>query len=214
MSDKKFLPVEQTEETTNAPELVWIRVRDAVKLLSPENPKLHDLGGIIQSLIRYGLQELPKYDGTVGWIKAGNGRVEALYEMERDGTYERPRGVRMEKETNAWVMPLIIGVDAEDFNQARSYLVDSNNLTMMGGDFTAVDTARLWDRGGYNKLLQSLAKEGVYTVSVDKESTQLLDNLLSSMMPDFQPVSEDEQGRLDQKKPVVCPECGHEFIPK
>ena len=29
--------------------------------------------------------------------------------------------------------------------------------------------------------------------------------------PDFQPVSEDEQGRLDQKKPVVCPKCGHEF---
>lgn len=32
--------------------------------------------------------------------------------------------------------------------------------------------------------------------------------------PDFQPVGIDEQGRLDQKKPVTCPECGHEFIPK
>ena len=29
--------------------------------------------------------------------------------------------------------------------------------------------------------------------------------------PDFQPVGIDEQGRLDQKKPVTCPECGHEF---
>ena len=32
--------------------------------------------------------------------------------------------------------------------------------------------------------------------------------------PDFQPVGIEEQGRLDQKKPVTCPECGHEFTPK
>ncbi|MEY4940405.1 MAG: hypothetical protein RIQ93_2140 [Verrucomicrobiota bacterium] len=29
----------------------------------------------------------------------------------------------------------------------------------------------------------------------------------------FQPVSEDEQGRLDQKAPVICPKCHHEFTP-
>jgi hypothetical protein len=30
--------------------------------------------------------------------------------------------------------------------------------------------------------------------------------------PNFEPVGEDEQPRLDEKKPVTCPECGHEFI--
>jgi hypothetical protein len=30
---------------------------------------------------------------------------------------------------------------------------------------------------------------------------------------DFEPVSADEQGRLDKKNPVICPECGHEFVP-
>lgn len=34
------------------------------------------------------------------------------------------------------------------------------------------------------------------------------------IVPNFQPVGVDEQGRLDQKKPVICPECGAEFIPK
>lgn len=29
--------------------------------------------------------------------------------------------------------------------------------------------------------------------------------------PEFQPVGIDEQGRLDQKTPVTCPKCGHEF---
>ena len=34
------------------------------------------------------------------------------------------------------------------------------------------------------------------------------------MTPDFQPVGIDEQGRLDEKKKAVCPDCGCEFIPK
>ena len=32
--------------------------------------------------------------------------------------------------------------------------------------------------------------------------------------PDFQPVDESEQPRLDQKAPVTCPHCGETFIPK
>lgn len=30
----------------------------------------------------------------------------------------------------------------------------------------------------------------------------------------FEPVDMSKQPRLDQKNPVICPECGHEFIPK
>jgi len=41
-----------------------------------------------------------------------------------------------------------------------------------------------------------------------------LKGLIESEVPDFQPVGIEEQGRLDQKKPVICPECGHEFTPK
>ena len=29
--------------------------------------------------------------------------------------------------------------------------------------------------------------------------------------PDFQPGTEADQGRLDEKKPITCPECGHVF---
>ena len=49
-----------------------------------------------------------------------------------------------------------------------------------------------------------------------KRDTSALQNFIFSNeeTPDFQPVGIDEQGRLDQKKPVTCPECGHEFIPK
>ena len=32
--------------------------------------------------------------------------------------------------------------------------------------------------------------------------------------PDFDPVDESEQPRLDQKSPITCPHCGEEFIPE
>ncbi len=38
-------------------------------------------------------------------------------------------------------------------------------------------------------------------------------NALGLEIPDFKPSSEDEQPRLDLKKPVTCPNCGHEFTP-
>ena len=30
---------------------------------------------------------------------------------------------------------------------------------------------------------------------------------------EFEPTDENDQGRLDKKNPVTCPECGYEFIP-
>ena len=39
------------------------------------------------------------------------------------------------------------------------------------------------------------------------------EELWMAFVPDFEPVDESEQPRLDQKSPVTCPECGHEFIP-
>lgn len=32
--------------------------------------------------------------------------------------------------------------------------------------------------------------------------------------PDFAPVGIEEQGRLDQKKTITCPSCGHEWTPE
>lgn len=41
-----------------------------------------------------------------------------------------------------------------------------------------------------------------------------IDSLLANVRsPDFAPVGEDEQGRLDQKSPIKCPHCGAEFVP-
>lgn len=38
-----------------------------------------------------------------------------------------------------------------------------------------------------------------------------LNKLIQLDLSDFEPATEDEQGKLDEKKPIICPSCGHEF---
>jgi hypothetical protein len=54
----------------------------------------------------------------------------------------------------------------------------------------------------------ALANEDLSPFFGDEELAKLLSSV---NVPDFAPVGEDEQGRLDVKKPVTCPSCGHEF---
>jgi hypothetical protein len=57
--------------------------------------------------------------------------------------------------------------------------------------------------------------EGVKTTSDAVQA--LLDSLGEGAgvdPPEFEPVGQEEQGRLDEKKRVTCPECGAEFVPK
>jgi hypothetical protein len=54
-------------------------------------------------------------------------------------------------------------------------------------------------------------------VSANDAAVQaMLDSLAQDagiVPPVFEPVGIDEQGRLDEKAKVTCPECGHEFSP-
>ena len=54
------------------------------------------------------------------------------------------------------------------------------------------------------------------SVQIDLGQFWMEDELseILQITPDFQPATENEQGRLDQKKPITCPECGAEFTPK
>lgn len=54
-------------------------------------------------------------------------------------------------------------------------------------------------------------------ISTKSDAVQaMLDGMASKhgiTAPDFEPVSEETQGLLDQKKPITCPHCGQEFHP-
>ena len=217
-------------EFNDPPRLIWIRVKDAIGLLWDENPKLHDIGGVVLSIQKHGYQEFPKYDdklrnvnGKRGAIKAGNGRIEALYRMEQDDM-ELPRGLAKVRESNDWAVAIGAGVNANSEALAKSYAIDSNNLTMQGGDFTALDMAKMWSPEKYMAVLNELGEHPAdMPVSVDPEVFDHLDRFLNEIDEDLidDPGGEiDRADELQEKwqvqpgdiwgmgKYAVCPGCG------
>lgn len=62
-------------------------------------------------------------------------------------------------------------------------------------------------------LLQEQADAGYDLAALGTDAEALREMLDSLTVPYFVPASEDEQGRLDEKSNVTCPQCGHEFEP-
>lgn len=86
----------------------------------------------------------------------------------------------------------VIWHDFDSLASAKRYAIANNRL----GDKSQFDHAALVDQ------LQSL--DGLDGTGFDVSELEALDTT-------FEPVSADEQGSLDEKSPVICPECGHEF---
>lgn len=164
---------EDNIEHNDSPSLIWVKVRDAAKLIWIENIKHHDIGALMSSIKKSGLQEIPKFDRALSAIKAGNGRVEALARMEKE-KYELPKGVAIDKDTKHWVMPLLVGTDAASYEEAAAYAVDSNNTVLMGGGFSMYDISRLYDPDQYIALVEKIHEAGAEMVSLDEEDIQSL----------------------------------------
>jgi hypothetical protein len=146
------------------------------------NPKLHDVGAIVQSIRKYGFKDPPKFepelnDGRGGLVE-GNGRDEALLQMKQGGE-SAPRGIEVDDAGN-WFVPILFGVDAESRQAAEAYGVDHNNITLMGGNFTTFDLAKMWDMKSYDAVLLDLTQLDEFTVSVPE--TVVEDYLITSMM--------------------------------
>jgi len=119
-----------------------------------KNPKLHDIGAIVESIENNGFRDPATWDSTLQAIVAGNGRTECLQIMEKQGK-KKPRGILADAKGN-WYMPVLFGIDAASQESAIRYAVDHNNLTVMGGDFSALDASKMWDKQGYIAVLQAL----------------------------------------------------------
>jgi ParB-like chromosome segregation protein Spo0J len=84
--------------------------------------------------------------------------------------------------------------------QRRALALADNKLALNAG----------WDEALLAGELDAL--RGLdFDVSLIGFSDDELADLLNE--PDFAPVGEDQQGRLDERAPVTCPECGHVFSP-
>lgn len=81
--------------------------------------------------------------------------------------------------------------------QRKAYIIADNKLALNAG----------WD-----SQLLTLELQELKSLDFDLGLTGFSASELESFfVPDFEPVNENEQGKLDEKKPMTCPDCGHEF---
>ena len=136
------------------------------------NPKLHDPQKLVESIETHGFRDPPAYDVQLDAFVEGNGRTESLQWMARHGR-PRPRGIALDVQTQQWCMPVLFGVDAKSRFAAERYGIDHNSLVMAGGDFTALDVARLWT-SEYTAILKDLQQNDQLPVSVDGDDLDAL----------------------------------------
>jgi hypothetical protein len=105
-------------------------------------------------------------------------------------------------------VPVIFGVDAESRAAAVAFAVDHNNLTLLGGGLGLSEILAIWDEGRLLQVFEETPDAGALLTSLQVADVEAL-----LQGPAFEPVAETDQSRLDQKKQVICPECGHGFTP-
>lgn len=141
-------------------------------ILWDENPKKHDVGGLMQSIKRYGFVDPPKFDpqlnGGTGAVVFGSGRSKCVKMIKQETPNEPPRGVLVD-DKGEWYLPVLFGVDAESEAVARALAIDHNNLTMAGGDFDLWDYAKMWNQESYAEVLRSLAACDVPPVTMSQD---------------------------------------------
>lgn len=191
-------------------QLIYVRLSDLA--FWSENPKKHDIEGLIQSMKTHGFRDAPIWDDNLnngkGGIAGGNGRLEALKTM-METEKEPPRGILVHKESGEWCIPIQFGINAENQDKAEAFAVDHNNLTLGGSELSAVDRALLWD-DNYPYLLERLGSHDI--VSVSEED---MDILKKWQEPPTLDELADEVGEPDDRdfwpeiKEKVAPEIYH-----
>lgn len=168
------------------------------------NPKKHDLDALVRSIETHGYGDPAKFDATLDALVYGNGRTAALERMRADGK-KPPRGIGVTDQRD-WAVPVIFGVDAASRAAAVAFAIDHNNLTLLGGGLGIEDLLQIWDEEALQRVLGDLPDAGALLASLTSDD---VDALLRG--PDFRPAAAEDQSRLDQKDPIVCPECGAEI---
>jgi ParB-like chromosome segregation protein Spo0J len=173
------------------PDLRVLAVPISALAWNPQNPRLHpdaNRTAIAGSLKRY-LQRKP----VVANLTPGGLRIEAGH-----GVYGEMLSMGAE-----YVACTIV---EDDPVTELGYLLADNRT----GDLSEDDPEKL--APALRALLD--AGEDVEEIGWDEASVRGLlqeGSAEKDDVPDFRPTDEDDQGKLDQKAKIKCPECGHEF---
>ena len=71
-----------------------------------------------------------------------------------------------------------------------------------------------WDIPALSEMLREIDEFGFELDLTMFNANERQEYMVPTVNPNFQPASENEQGRLDEKTPIECPHCGVSFVPK
>lgn len=166
------------------------------------NPKDHDEDGIAASLRRFGTIEIITRDDRTGRLISGHGRTEQYRRAHAAGE-DPPDGVSVDDD-GRWLVPVVCGWASQDDDEARAALIAVNRLGERGG----------WKLDELGAMLDDLRANDRLDPAVGYDNDEL-DTLLAELaVPDFDPVPPETQPRLDERNPVQCPSCGHQWVPR
>lgn len=174
------------------------------------NPKRHDINGIMRSITTHGFVDPPKFDPSLnegrGGLVFGNGRSKCVG-MIREKNLPPPRGILTDESGN-WFLPILFGIDAASETIAQALAIDHNNLNFSGVGFNALNMARIWDADLYLKVLQNLDIENYMPITVDAGDLKILQHALGA-----EETSPDEFKEFGENIPIAnkCPHCGYEW---
>jgi len=121
--------------------------------------------------------------------------------------------------------------DFPEMMELREIIVDENNI-ILGGNMRYRALKQIGEKECIAKIVSGLTVDQKREFIIKDNSTfgqydmDALANLWSDLPlvewgvdlpedwgapPNFEPGTEEDQGRLDEKKPITCPECGHVF---
>ncbi|MEQ7008419.1 hypothetical protein ABN028_19795 [Actinopolymorpha sp. B17G11] len=172
------------------------------------NPKQHNRAGILASIERFALGEVPLVDDRTGRLVAGHGRIEALVTMREEGQ-RPPEGVVVDDD-GEWLVPVIRGWSSRTDTDAEAYTVASNHLSESGG----------WYQRGLAELVEDIATEDPGLLDAIGFTADDIDQLLrrtdtdpdggTPQAPgqDAPPAEEPHQDDVDGPTAVACPGCG------
>lgn len=205
--------------------LRWVEVSKIPSLLWEDNPKLHSIDTLWESIQKFGFLDPAKWDinltnkaGTKGAICYGNGRLEAVHwgwEAYRRGDYKGdvPRGIAVDNAGN-WYIPIKFGIDAKSEAAAADFAIHHNNLTMLGGNFSDSDIWELYDKESLLKVGRLVLQDKDFEpLAMTGEEVDALLTFISGSPQKGKVGDSDKGSEGNGTKTVVCPHCGEEFIP-
>ena len=179
---------------------------------NPRNPRAHgdEVKRLARTILRTTWGAPIIAQASTRRIIGGHGRLEAarliLAGMEVDGIMRGGADHRFDRDAPEPGMVPVRLVDVSDAEADAMTLAD-NARALQGQDDAAAVVAMA--TAAFERGAPTMEDIGLGAADLDALVKAAGDAVLAGA--DFAPGTGDEQGKLDQIKPIVCPGCGHEF---